>query len=128
MEVDYERESDAWTEFVLGEGGPHALRTALGHRADPVCGRIRCLGAQPLISPQVRTHKHRRPDRKRDRGVAFGANRSNREYALQSCSVYTIMQAGSRRSGDGVEPLGRANELPGTGCVRWHTDEQFNSL
>ena len=114
--------------LVLGEGGPHALRTALGHRANPVRDRIRRLGAQPLISPQVRTHKHRRPDRVRDRGVAFGANRSNWEYTLQGCSVNTIMQAGSRRSGDGVEPLGRASGLPGTVCVRWHTDEPFNSL
>jgi hypothetical protein len=78
-----------------------------------VCGRIRRLGAQPLVAPQVRTHKHGRPDRERDRGVAFAADRSNRECALQSCSVYLVIRAGSYRSFDGVEPLRPADELPG---------------
>lgn len=102
MEVDYERESVAWTEFVLADGGPHALRTAVGHRANPVRDRIRRLDVQPLIAPQVRAHKHGRPDRESDPGVAFGANRSNRECALQCCSVDTTIQAGLRRSCDGV--------------------------
>ena len=127
MEVDYERESDAQSEFFIDNDGHNALRTAVGHCADPVRGRVRRLGVQHLI-PRTCTHKQERSDRVRDRGVVFGANRSNREYALHSCSVYTLMQAGSRRSSDGVEPLRRAHELAGTGCVRWHTDEQFDSL
>ena len=71
MEVGHERKSIARNEYFIGNYGPHALRTAAGHRADPVRDRIRRLDAQPLIAPQVRAHKHGRPDRKSGSGCHF---------------------------------------------------------
>ena len=70
--MDHERKSIARNEYFIGNYGPHALRTAVGHRADPVRGRVRRLGAQHLIAQQISTHKlYRRPVRESDRGVSL---------------------------------------------------------
>ena len=129
MEVDHERKSIARNEYFIGNYGPHALRTAFGHRADPVRDRIRRLDAQPLIALQVRAHKQGRPDRESDQGVAFlertGATESAPYSAvvfIRSCKLDHVVHAmASNRSGPRTTP-------PGTGCVRWHTDAQSDWL